>query len=261
MTSRRIVVGIPARLGASRLPGKPLKRILDLSIIEHVYHRACMAALPGEVFIAACDEAVRQVVEAVGGRVVMTDPDVPRPALRVAQAMDALGLVDEDIIVTVQGDEPLIRPEMIDQAIAAFLDHPDDLCVCLMAPCTEDEWLDPNEIKVIADRRGYAKYMSRSPIPSNTRHDPGPRFKQVCVFPFTVRSLRRFLALEETPCERAESIELLRGIEHGLPIKMVETHWQTKSVDTEADRLLVEEMMRVDDLYPRYRTPYAAGQP
>jgi 3-deoxy-manno-octulosonate cytidylyltransferase (CMP-KDO synthetase) len=250
---RRIVVGIPARMGASRLPGKPLRKILDHTLIEHVLHRTKLARLPHEVFVATCDDEIKKVVEAAGGKAVMTRPEINRPALRVAEAMNALNLKSTDIIVTVQGDEPLIRPEMIDLAIQSFLENPDDLCVCLMAKCNEEEWRDPNEIKVVSNLKSYATYMSRSPIPSNTRGIPGPRFKQVCVFPFTVAGMRHFLDLPEAPCEEAESIELLRGIEHGMKIKMVETTWTTKSVDTEEDRQRVEHMMREDDLYPKYR--------
>ncbi|MBX9703847.1 MAG: 3-deoxy-manno-octulosonate cytidylyltransferase, partial [Silvanigrellaceae bacterium] len=242
---RKIIVGIPARMGATRLPGKPLKKILNKTVIEHVFLRSKMAKLPTDVFVATCDPEIKEVVENAGGTALMTRKEIQRPALRVAEAMSQLSLDENDIIVIVQGDEPLIHPEMIDRAINEFMKNSEDLCACLMAHCSEEEWKDPNEIKVVTNLRGYATYMSRSPIPyiSHTKDSIGPRYKQVCVFPFTVKSLKMFLNLSETPCELSESIELLRGIEHGLNIKMVKTNFVTKSIDTEEDRQRITKMM------------------
>lgn len=249
----RVIVGVPARLGASRLPGKPLKRILGRSLIEHVWRRAAMCESADEVLVAACDEEVQSVIERVGGRVVMTDPEIPRPGLRVAAAAERLGACADDIVVVVQGDEPLIAPEMIDDAVAALRGNPGTLCTCLMAPCTEEEWMDPNEVKVLADLSGRALFMSRSAVPSNTRQEIGPRWKQVCIFAFAMANLKRFQAMAEAPYERCESIELLRAIEHGEWVQMVEARRMTKSVDTEEDRQAVESLMREDPVYARYK--------
>jgi 3-deoxy-manno-octulosonate cytidylyltransferase (CMP-KDO synthetase) len=248
----RVIVGIPARLGASRLPGKPLKRILDRTLIEHVWRRACLSEVVDEVFVAACDIQVQEVIESLGGNAVITDPEIPRPGLRVAAAMEAFGCTEDDIIVVVQGDEPLLVPAMIDQAVDAFRRADNALCACLMANCSEDEWLDPNEVKVLVDQDARALFMSRSPIPSNTRGRIGPRYKQVCIFPFTVAGLRRFHQLSPTPYEKCESIELLRAIEHGELVQMRLTEFESKSVDTEQDRLKAERIMRTDSVYPLY---------
>jgi 3-deoxy-manno-octulosonate cytidylyltransferase (CMP-KDO synthetase) len=249
----RVIVGVPARMGASRLPGKPLKRILDRTLVEHVWRRAALCTTADVVMVAACDEEVKAVIEGAGGRVVMTDPAIPRPGLRVAAAAKALGAGPEDVVVVVQGDEPLIAPEMIDDAVGALRRYDDALCTCLMAPCNEEEWLDPNEVKVLADLRGRALFMSRSPVPSNTRARVGPRWKQVCIFAFTMANLERFDAMAEAPYEQCESIELLRAIEHGERVQMVEARSMTKSVDTEQDRLAVEALRREDPVYARYR--------
>lgn len=248
----RVVVGIPARLGASRLPGKPLKRILDRTLIEHVWRRACLSSVADVVFVAACDIEVQEVIESLGGKVVMTDPEIPRPGLRVAAAVEQMSCSDDDIVVVVQGDEPLLVPEMIDDAVDAFRGAPKALCACLMALCSEEEWLDPNEVKVLVDLEDRALFMSRSAVPSHTRACVGPRYKQVCIFPFTVASLRRFHELSTTPYELCESIELLRAIEHGELVQMRLTEYRTKSVDTEQDRLEVEGMMETDGVYARY---------
>lgn len=257
----RVIVGIPARMGASRLPGKPLRPILGRPLIEHVWRRSAMCRTADEVIVAACDDVVRHAVESIGGTVVMTDPDISRPGLRVAAAVDAMGCDDDDVVVVVQGDEPLIRPKMIDDAVEALRANPTAICSCLMAEASGSEWEDPNEVKVLVDLTGRALFMTRSPVPSMTRETVGPRWKQVCIFPFRYRDLRRFHDLSETPYELCESIELLRAIEHGELVQMVETAEVTKSVDTEADRALVESMMESDDVYQAYREAPVAQIP
>lgn len=248
----RIVVGIPVRMGSTRFPGKPLKQILDKKLVEHVVHRCMLSTLADEVFVAACDDVIQQIVSATGARVVMTDPNIPRPALRVAEAAKTLDLAADDIVVVVQGDEPLVRPEMIDRSIEALIADDSIMCTCMMSEASEDEWNDINEVKVLANLAGKAMFMTRSAVPSNTRGRIGPRMKQLCIFAFRMGELQRFLDLPMAPHERAESIELLRALEHGEAIQMLLNTDPVKSVDTEADRLEVEALMAQDDLYPLY---------
>ena len=140
----KVFVGIPARMGSSRLPGKPLKNILGLPMIQHVIKRCEMARNVNDLFVATCDEEISQVVEGVGCKAIMTAPEISRPGLRVAEACKQLPLDDDDIVVVVQGDEPLVFPEMIDLAVQPLLDNPDVKVLTLVAEANEIEWQDPN---------------------------------------------------------------------------------------------------------------------
>jgi 3-deoxy-manno-octulosonate cytidylyltransferase (CMP-KDO synthetase) len=249
----KIVAGIPARMGSSRFPGKPLCSIAGKTMLEHVYKRCALSASLTGLFVAACDPEVRAAAEKFGGKVIMTDPDIPRPGLRVAAAAETLGLADDDIVVVVQGDEPLVRPEMIDLAVEPLLKEKDVLVSNLAAEPTDEEWADPNEIKVVADLKGNALYMSRSPIPSKFHQEKPPRrMKQVCIMPFRWHFMRTFNALAPTPMEEAESIEMLRAIQHGYKVRMVPSPFKTKSVDNEADRAAAEALMKGDPLFAKY---------
>jgi len=224
-------------------------------MVEHVYKRSLLSECVDEVFVATCDEEIRQVVEGFGGTALMTPPEISRPGLRVAEACKQLDLADDDIVVVVQGDEPMVHPQMIDLTIQPLFDDPEVFCVNLVAAMTEEQWLDPNEIKVVTDLHMNALYMSRSAIPSMVHPERpvvGPRLRQVCIMPFRKKSLLDFQELEPSPLEIAESIEMNRAIEHGLKVRMVKSPFVSKSVDTEDDRQEVESLMANDPVWPRY---------
>ncbi|MBI1870511.1 MAG: 3-deoxy-manno-octulosonate cytidylyltransferase [Chlamydiae bacterium] len=248
----KVVIGIPVRMGSSRFPGKPLAKILGISMIEHVYKRCLLVKHVDDVFVAACDEAIRQTVLGFGGKVYMTHQEISRPALRVAEACRKQNLADDDIVVVVQGDEPLIHPGMIDLAIAPLLADPKVQILTLVADANEKEWLDPNEVKVVVDEREDILFMSRSSIPSNIRDRIGPRLKQVAIMPFRKKFLLDFQEMSATPYEIAESIELLRAVEHGIKVRTAKSPYRSVSVDTEPDRQEAERAMRRDEFYPSY---------
>jgi 3-deoxy-manno-octulosonate cytidylyltransferase (CMP-KDO synthetase) len=247
-----VVVGIPARMGSSRFPGKPLAPILGLPMVQHVHERCRLAGNVDGLFVATCDDEIRDAVEGFGGRAVMTDPDIPRPGLRVAEAVKQMDLADDDIVVVVQGDEPLVHPGMIEVAVRALQDDPGAPLGTLVADADEVEWQDTNEVKVVCDLRGDLLYMTRSPVPSNTRDRFHRRLKQVAIMPFRKHFLLAFQELAETPLEIDESVELLRAIEHGVRVKAIESPYESVSVDTEPDRLEAEAAMRDDEFFPRY---------
>jgi 3-deoxy-manno-octulosonate cytidylyltransferase (CMP-KDO synthetase) len=254
--SKKIVAVIPARMGSTRFPGKPLCPILGCPMIEHVYRRTAMSGSLDAVYVATCDQEIMDAVQSFGGQALMTSPRHERASDRVAEAMETL---DADIVVMVQGDEPMVHPDMIDAAIAPLL-HRDknDICVNLtVAIETEDDFENPNTIKVVMDTENYAVYMSREPIPTRRMKPFGQLavFKQVCIIPFTAAGLKLFNQLPATPLEEAESIDMLRFIEHGYKVKMVETQHATQAVDTEQDRRLVESLMRDDPLAVQYLNP------
>jgi len=249
----KIVAVIPARMGSSRFPGKPLAAILGRPMIEHVYRRTMCCSTLDEVIVATCDSAILESVTAFGGKAVMTSPTHERASDRVAEA--AAGL-DADVVVMVQGDEPMIWPEMIEESIAPFADGATDIpCVNLTARIgSREEFEDRNTIKVVTDQAGFALYMSREPIP--TTHlmdfDRIPAYKQVCIIPFSKAALLEFVRLTPTPLEIAESIDMMRFIEHGRKVKMIETSRSTHAVDTPDDLKLVEDLMRRDPLTETY---------
>ena len=221
-------------------------------MIEHVYKRCALSEESSEVFVATCDDVIKKTVEDFGGQAIMTPESIERPALRVAEACKTMGLQDDDIVAVVQGDEPLINPDMIDKGIRELLDHPEYLCTNLCAELTESEWQDPDEVKVATNLHGHAIFMSRSPIPSNTIGLVGPRIKQLGIFFFRLKSLLLFQSLPKTPLEVSEAVEMLRAIEHGHIIKMVKIDSPCASVDNPEQREQVEKIMLEDPFWPQY---------
>lgn len=226
--------------------------ILGIPMIEHVYRRTAMCALLDEVFVATCDEEIKEATEAFGGKVIMTSPDHQRASDRIAEAAGGL---EADIVVMIQGDEPMVVPEMIDAALAPMLNDPAVACVNLAKRiASEEEYRDPNTIKVVMDRRGDALYFSREPVPTGHIASFGriPVFKQVCIIPFRRESLLQFASLEPTPLEIAESVDMLRFLEHGYSVRLVETGVESHAVDTPADLARVQSLMGHDPLLERY---------
>jgi 3-deoxy-manno-octulosonate cytidylyltransferase (CMP-KDO synthetase) len=246
-------------MGSSRFPGKPLAPLLGRPMIEHVVRRAAMCDLLDSVYVATCDEQIRDVVEGFGGAVLMTSAAHQRASDRVAEAAAA---IEAEIIVMIQGDEPMIIPSMIGSAVAPMVRDPAVACVNLAHRIvSQEEYVDRNTIKVVMNVHGDALYFSRAPIPAIdfANVESPPVFKQVCVIPFRREFLRKFAQLPPTPLEQAESIDMLRVIEHGLSVRMVETGEDTQAVDTAEDLRLVEALMRDDSLIARYGEPVASG--
>ena len=248
-----VIVGIPARMGASRFPGKPLQRIHGLTMIEHVYKRCLLAKGVDRIFIATCDEEIRLEAQSFGAEVVMTDPEIQRPGLRVAEACDKIGTPDDALVVVVQGDEPLVHPEMIEESIKVFDRDKLALVGTLVGKATESEWLDPNEVKVLMNLEGNLMYMTRSPIPSNTRNTELIAYKQVAIMPFRKSFLTKFQNMTVTPNESIESIELLRAIEHGVKVKGIMTGYSNVSVDTPEGLREAEKAMTHDPVFKKYK--------
>jgi 3-deoxy-manno-octulosonate cytidylyltransferase (CMP-KDO synthetase) len=248
----RILAVIPARMGSSRFPGKPLAPLLGRPMIEHVYRRTAACAIVNDVIVATCDEEIVRAVKTFGGRAVMTSAKHARASDRVAEASKQ---EQAEIIVMVQGDEPMIHPEMIAAAVAPLLAEPDLGCVNLVAPIwTVEGARDPNTIKVVVACNGNALFFSREPIPTlwNRPFVRGAWCKQVCVIPFRRSLLERFATLPPTPLEAAESIDMLRLLEHGIPVRMVPTDVETQSVDTPRDLEIVAAMLACDPFTATY---------
>lgn len=250
----KIVAVVPARMGSSRFPGKPLATILGRPMIEHVVRRAMMCEQLDAVYVATCDEEIRRVVEGFGATAMMTSAAHERASDRVAEAAESL---DADIIVMIQGDEPMIKPEMITAAVGPLLRDESVVCVNLARRIAKrEDYVNPNTIKVVMNVHGDALYFSRAPIPAGLDFNGAaarpPVYKQVCVIPFRRDFLHEFASLPPTLLERVESVDMLRVIEHGGRVRMVEIETDTHAVDTPEDLRLVENLMRGDPLVLKY---------
>lgn len=249
-----IISIIPARMGSSRFPGKPMKDILGMPMIGHVYKRVKMSKTLSEVYVATCDKEIYDYIESIGGKAVMTSDCHERCSDRCAEAM--LTIEKEtgnkcDIMVMVQGDEPLTFPEMIDEAVEPMLKDKSILITNLVADIdTLEAFENPNEVKVVMDKFNNALYFSREPIPSRKKGVlEVPMKKQVCVIPFTRDFLLQYNEIEPTPLEIIESVDMMRILENGMSVKMVPTKYTTKAVDTQEDLNKVCEMMKKDILF------------
>jgi len=248
---------IPARMSSSRFPGKPLAKICGIQMVGHVLKRSKMSKLLDEVYVATCDKEIYDYVESIGGKAIMTSSSHERGTDRVAEAtlkIEKQMKMKLEIVVNIQGDEPMLTPEMIDDAIKPMLDDPTIVCVNLMAPLKDtEEHEDPNEVKVVVDMENFAMYFSREPIPSRKKGAKDiPMNKQVCIIPFTRDFLIKFTNLEPTPLEIVESVDMLRAMEHGYRVKMVPTDVVTYSVVTIEDLKIVENLMADDELLLDY---------
>lgn len=218
---------IPARFGSTRLPGKPVIEIAGKTLIEHVYRRVEKAKLISRIVVATDDARIARVVEQFGGEVVMTRGDHSSGTDRLAEVAERLP--PDALVVNVQGDEPLIEPFVIDQAVTATL-RCDAEIVTLMTRLDPSERNDPNRVKVVADRNGFALYFSRAPIPLG-----GTCFLHLGLYVYRVNFLKKFAKLERTPLEIAERLEQLRALEHGYRIRVVEVESESWGIDTPAD--------------------------
>jgi 3-deoxy-manno-octulosonate cytidylyltransferase (CMP-KDO synthetase) len=237
----KVVAFIPARMGASRFPGKVLTPIAGRPMLEHCYRGTRESELLDEVVIATCDREIQEWARDAGIPCAMTSPDHERATDRVAEAAERS---DADVIVLVQGDEPLVTPDMVDAALRPVIDG-DAACTNLIKRVeTEEEFSSPNTVKVVFDRQLRALYFSRSPIP-NPRSGFGAvaAYKQVAVFGLTRERLLEFGRLDPTPLEIAESVDMLRYIEHGREIRFVETEVETHGVDVPQDVAVIERML------------------
>lgn len=242
---------IPARMGSTRYPGKPLVDIEGFSMIEHVFRRTKMSDVVDGTYIATPDEEIQEEAASFGADVIMTGSH-SRATDRVAEAAKSL---DGDIVIVMQGDEPLIYPGMIDSAVDPMLLDGSIDCVNLGKTIeSESAFRNLNNIKIVADKNQNAMYFSREPIPN--LHDTGFNktavYKQVCVIPFRRETLFEFTSLDEAPLEQAESIDMLRLLENEMNVNIVETNRETHSVDTPEDHKKVNKMMANDELYQKY---------
>jgi 3-deoxy-manno-octulosonate cytidylyltransferase (CMP-KDO synthetase) len=247
---------IPARMGSSRFPGKPMKLIHDVPMIGHCYYRTSISKDLLGTYVATCDQEIYDYIVSIGGQAVMTSNSHERATDRTAEAM--LKIEHElgekvDIVVMVQGDEPMVTPDMIDASLKPFKNKEINVVNLMAYMDTVDEFEDPNEVKVVVNKNNDAIYFSREPIPSRRKgSDNVPMLKQVCIIPFRREYLLKFNETEETELEKIESVDMMRIVENGEKVHMVLTEVSSLSVDTEEDRRNVEAKMVGDKIMSEY---------
>jgi len=224
---------IPARYSSTRLPGKPLANIAGKPMVQHVYERAVLATRPKQVIVATDHVLVYDTVLKFGGQAIMTSPEHLTGTDRLAEV--AGKFPDVDLIINVQGDEPLVPPQIIDQLAEAFDGHPELQMATLMTEMDESEYNTPSAVKVVTDLQGYALYFSRSLIPFPRNENSIPVYKHVGIYAYRRDFLLQYAKLSHTPLEKTESLEQLRALEHGYRIKVLKTDFKSIGVDTMED--------------------------
>ena len=238
----KVLCIIPARYASTRLPGKPLRDIAGKPMIVRVYERAAAARLVQDVIVATDDERIRAAVAAHGGRAVMTRADHATGTDRLAEVAEKM--TEYDLIINVQGDEPLIDPAVIDALVEPFLsDAALSMATVKTALAVEEDITNPNNVKVITDCAGNALYFSRARIPY--ARNPGAKvYKHIGIYAYRRDFLLAYARMEQTPLELSESLEQLRALENGHRIRVVETDAVFIGVDTEEDLAAVNEEYR-----------------
>ena len=240
MLHKKVIAIIPARYQSSNFPGKPLALILGKPMIQWVYERISMAKSIDEVYVATDDQRIYDAVKEFSGRVIMTG-ECECGSARVFQASEFLAA---DIILNVQGDEPMIKPEMIDELISAF-DDPDIDMATLKKEISDDADIkNPNIAKVVTDINHNAIFFSRSVIPYNRDNTDIAYYKHIGIYGYKKEFLKKFVEMPQTEMEKAEQLEQLRVIENGYKIRVIETKYQSIGVDLPEHVHQVEKMLQ-----------------
>ena len=239
---------IPARYGSSRFPGKPLAPINGKPMIQHVYERASLAKGLDNIYVATDDERIKDAVESFGGQVVMTSENAASGTDRIEEAITQLNLASDDIIINIQGDQPLIDPITIEQLISLFERHPGEFSMATLGVeiTSEAELNDPNHVKVVFDNDFNALYFSRARIPFGRDTDDYPVYKHLGVYAYTREFIHTFAALPLGRLEALEKLEQLRALENGYKIKMAISAFDSPEVDTPEDIRKCEQRLAVD---------------
>ena len=243
----KVLALIPARLASTRFPNKPLAQILEKSMLQHIVERVQLCKEIDQVAVATCDQEIIDHVQSLGHQAIMTSDLHERASDRCAEAVTKLEKSENtkyDIVVMVQGDEPMTDPRMLSDVLRPFTDDPNLQVVNLYADIQPGEFASTNCVKVVMDLVGNALYMSRAPIPVSIDGIERPSGKQLGLIAFRRQALQKFTELTPTPLEVNESVDMLRFLEHGIKIRMQRTIYRTHAVDIPSDIAEVERLMK-----------------
>lgn len=243
----KVLALIPARLASTRFPNKPLAQILEKSMLQHIVERVQLCKEIDQVAVATCDQEIIDHVKSLGHQAIMTSNLHQRASDRCAEAVTKLEKSENtkyDIVVMVQGDEPMTDPRMLSDVLKPFTDDPNLQVVNLYADIQPGEFASTNCVKVVMDLIGNALYMSRAPIPVSMDGVERPSGKQLGLIAFHRQALQKFTELTPTPLEVNESVDMLRFLEHGIKIRMQRTIYLTHAVDIPSDIAEVERLMK-----------------
>ena len=243
----KVLALIPARLASTRFPNKPLVQILEKSMLQHIVERVQLCKEIDQVAVATCDQEIIDHIQGLGHQAIMTSDRHERASDRCAEAVSKIEVAHKtnyDIVVMVQGDEPMTDPRMLSDVLRPFTDDPNLQVVNLYADIQPGEFASTNCVKVVMDLVGNALYMSRAPIPVSIDGIERPSGKQLGLIAFRRQALQKFTELTPTPLEVNESVDMLRFLEHGIKIRMQRTIYRTHAVDIPSDIAEVERLMK-----------------
>ncbi|GLS84290.1 3-deoxy-manno-octulosonate cytidylyltransferase [Paraferrimonas haliotis] len=243
----KTVILIPARFGSTRFPGKPLTLINGKPMIERVIERAKLTKGADAIYVATDDKRIADVVESAGAFAVMTDSDLPSGTDRINQAAQRIGLNDEDIIINLQGDQPVVDPNTLEQLIELFKNHPGEFEMATLAFQITDakQIADPNQVKVVFDNQHNALYFSRSTIPHGRDQAEFPVYKHLGIYGYSAGFVNTFAHLPMGRLESLEKLEQLRALENGYKIRIAISGIDSTEVDTPSDVQRAEQTLQL----------------
>jgi 3-deoxy-manno-octulosonate cytidylyltransferase (CMP-KDO synthetase) len=248
MNKKKILALIPARMGSSRFPGKPMKKINGKPMIQHVYERVSKNSQITSTYVATCDSEISTYLNKLGAKFMMTSKKHERASDRCAEALKKIEKIEKksfDIVIMIEGDEPMVHPQMITEALAPFAKDKEISVVNLLGKFdSKKEYLDKNCIKVICDQEMNAKYFTRM-LPIQFYNSKNRLLgKQVCIIPFKKEALIKYIKLKPTYFEIRESVDMWRLLENNLKVKMIRTKFKSYAVDTKNDLKKVSKIMK-----------------
>ena len=251
------VIGIiPARMQSSRLPGKVMKKIFNIPMIGHVYYRSKLSKLMSDVYVTTCDVKIKDYIQSINGKVIMTSKNHQRAVDRTEEALKKIEKITKkkiNLIVMIQGDEPLLEPQMINQVVDTFKRNKSVQISNLYTVLNNlKEILDPNRVKVVVDNNDNAIYFSREKISTIKKRAKKIYYKQGNVFCFRKNALHNFVKLKSSNLEKVESVDMNRLIERRYKIKMVRTNFHTINVDNPNDLQRAKKAMKKDKYFKLY---------
>ena len=252
---------IPVRMNSSRFPGKPLKKICNIPMLAHIHERVKNSKKLDKIYVATCDSEIAQYAKTIGAECIMTKRTHTRASDRVEESMRKIEMIvgkRVKNVVMIQGDEPLVYPEMIDNTIS-FLNRKDVGVTNIVTEIEKiSEWKNENLIKVLSDKDNNAIYFSRQPIPFLNNFSKKHTLRQICIIGFTRKMMKKFQLLPESNLEILESVDMNRFVENKIPIKLIYTKDKPYPVDTFDDLKKVEKLMLKDQLFMSYKEKFHA---